>query len=90
MFENENQAEPALPGWSYQERRLEGESEPVCACDDRAGEHHEEQEQDDPATATRARSAAAKAEIILKPIEQPAQQEQLQQTTQATTAIFHL
>ena len=69
---------------------LETEFEPVHIGKGRAGEGDEDDQEDHPAPTTGTRQATAEAEIILKPVEQPAQQRQPQQAAQASGSIIHV
>jgi hypothetical protein len=61
--------------------------EPISITENRTGEDGEQDQEDHPAAT--AGAAPAETEIILQPIKQPTQQQQLQYTGQTAWTIIH-
>ena len=67
----------------------EPELEPVCACDNGAGQHQKDDQQDDPTSTPGARHPSPKTELLLQPIKDPIQERQFEQAGQTTRSIVH-
>jgi hypothetical protein len=74
---------------SFIEASLESQLEPIGARYDGTGQDEEDDEEDDAASAPRTGGAPPKPESVLQPIEQPIEEEQLQQAGKTTRSIVH-